>query len=297
MLNNRFGRLLITLLIVALFFGVFFLLATTLGDKILPNVDKDEESFLNIPYMIMYMPLLCSAAICLVGQIFGDILNVKILFNNKLARLLKIVLFFAASGGLVMNGGYTMCGILIGFDEITFVERTIGILSLLAPAFAYWAYLIVYGTKNTLDYRSENKRSFPFIQLWSFVASLGLSVILAIVGKILIDQTLADKGIQFEEYSNKVIDIAYIVLLVIFCGGPVWCFFHKWPFAESEYAVMGGYGDSYTPSYSETRYYCKDCRHFATRRDKYGCYQHYCVRNGTEVWEAHGTCQGFSKKR
>ena len=42
MLNNRFGRLLITLLIVALFFGVFFLLATTLGDKIMPNVDKDE---------------------------------------------------------------------------------------------------------------------------------------------------------------------------------------------------------------------------------------------------------------
>ena len=178
-------------------------------------------------------------AVCIVGQLFGDIMNVDKWLNNGLATFIKRVIFFAVVlGALLVGLGVTMS--LADMVELLDNEASVFVIGVClagtyAPAIAFLSYVILYIRDE------DHKELMPFFFPISYVGSIVLGVILAIIFR----------------YTNLDYDMVTIIIclldLAIVAGAIIACFrTATWPFEESGYYYSSsGYSGGYSGGYDD----------------------------------------------
>ena len=94
MLKNRFMRLLTT---------IIFSAVLIVGASAIEIISNKLDWEWNIPDGSIFFTTMLTVAVCLVGQFFGDIMDVDGWFNNLFVTLLKRVLFFAVALGALSS--------------------------------------------------------------------------------------------------------------------------------------------------------------------------------------------------
>lgn len=288
MLRNRFLRFLTTVLM-----GVALLLVALWVEE---NV---YEWGWKLPDAATIGVVLFPFAVCIVGQFFGDIMNVDTLFNNGFVTLLKRLVFFAVALFALLFG---MAILFDGsMDELletggSFFEFGLCAAWAYSPAIALFCYVLEYTVFTT------KKERMPMY----FPISVGAGLVLGMVTGLII--TLA--GLQ--ETASIII---VVVELLIAVAAFMLCFREEWPFNEDGYAYSS-YSSSGRSSYSPSTYsrdddeedrrgICSDCAYYRSIKDP--AYNnmfndptsHYCAYSGEVIegmfHEGH-SCDGFKKR-
>lgn len=249
MLKNRFFRFLIAILIFGVVFGVLFAIETTQ----------------NMPSGL-WLSACTTFAVCIVGQLLGDIMNVDIVLNNDFFTFIKRVLFF---GTTVLAMAYYAFTIEIP-ESFGFLDWAFLSAGILGPAFAFMVYMFAY-----IGY--VPKKWYPFFFLFSYAAA----IIVSLVG-----------GWFMLAEISAIILLAALVIPVIVCFKT-----GEWPFDECNYtpesseqiaAKLSYLNDPHlrpgddrdydrNGNYNSAR--CENCAYCKKIYDKYGCAQYYCNRD------------------
>ena len=189
---------------------------------------------------------------------------------------------------------------MLEFERITLVERALCLFVMVAPLCAYWAYLFVYNVCTKRGWLSENKKSFPFILLGSYIVAFALSMVVAVVMTKRMEWLQAQEGIGYQSYSNWM-DLMNTVATVLYLLGIVLCIITKnWPFDElgnvnahdlGYYNDLAIQTDNFAPLY-----HCEDCRFVTKRYDRDGNCHYYCTRDRREVDELETICFDFESR-
>lgn len=214
MLKKRFSRFLLLLLTIGAVFGIVYSFKLIgLIDKIFPNF-KDVEGFQ------LWMPLLPPAVLAILGQLFGDVLNLKFM-DNRFFDFIKRILFLAVAISSIIWYVYSYDDYSVRLLDIESIYMSVGIVGTL---FVYTAYVFAYvfWTKKTM---------FPFFFIIPLIATLIvdfllckfwpeggfwvpiiLAVVLVVVFFVKPDDRLFDvRGLSPREDPKKIIaDLAYL---------------------------------------------------------------------------------------
>ena len=192
----------------------------------------------NVPDGTLVLIPAVAFAVCIVGQLFGDIMNVDTWFNNGFFTFIKRAAFFVVVlGALGIGAGITMgtgdLSELIDMKASPFVIA-LCMASTYAPAIAFLSYVFLY-------IRDEsNKRLMPFFFPISYLGGIALSFILALVFHF------ANLEYDTAMIIFVVVDVAMILVGVIACFKT-----STWPFDEDGYSYSysssssGGYSGGY----------------------------------------------------
>ena len=267
MLNNRFMRFLTTILM---------LIAVVVPMSVLEILSTNNDWNWNVPDMLLFVLPIVPFIVCIVGQLFGDIMNVDTWLNNGFVTFIKRAAFFiVVLGALVIGAGLTMS--LADLDELMDMKASPFVIGLCmagtyAPAIAFLSYVFLYIRDG------DNKRIMPFFFPISYLGSIALGFILALVF----------------HFANIDYDTAIIILfaldLLMVAVGVIACFkTATWPFEEGGYyysssssgsssGYSGGYDDyssstssgSSTPQPKPTP--CKRCAHASNTNPETGLF-------------------------
>ena len=168
MLRNRFLRLLTTILM-----GVGLLLIAFWGEKALVNGGSQ------IPDATLIGAVLITFAVCIIGQFFGDIMNVDACFNCGLFTFLKRLVFFA----VVLLALFVGLSLAISYGGVadlleegaSFFDVVLCSAVAYAPAFALLFYVLEYTVF------SSPKVRMPFYFPLAYGAALALGVVSTLI--------------------------------------------------------------------------------------------------------------------
>ena len=166
-LSNRFTRLLALVLLYAIIFV----------PALVAVIATDETSILFAPTIIF--------AICLIGQFFGDIMNVEGLFNNLFVTLLKRVIFFAAVLIITVFGAAFVISDdswnIMMQQNPTFIMVAMNVATNFAAPFTLCAYVFFYVKHSKSCHNADNKKWLPFFLPITYVASVVMGIIMALI--------------------------------------------------------------------------------------------------------------------
>lgn len=300
MLRNRFLRLLTTILM-----GVGLLLIAFWGEKALVNGGSQ------IPDATLIGAVLITFAVCIIGQFFGDIMNVDACFNCGLFTFLKRLVFFA----VVLLALFVGLSLAISYGGVadlleegaSFFDVVLCSAVAYAPAFALLFYVLEYTVF------SSPKVRMPFYFPLAYGAALALGVVSTLI-------------VTFAELQEESIFIVLGLTAVIVIAAIVLCVREDWPFEEysgysygGSYSSYGGsYGGSSSGSYGGSTYSSSDddsssnkgsctcCKYFDSFRKPVGDYGdsatvYYCKYHsktfeGFMASEGDGGCDNFKSR-
>lgn len=166
MFKNRFLRFLSTIIIFVvceIFSSIFGGVVKTTGQD--PSFWKD--CFTIAPFLL--------ALACLVGQFFGDILNVDNFLNEKFFSWVKRIAFFIASGFALMFGA----GVLL--DGIPTLEKPSVFGTALILSWGFSALLTYIGYAFIYPSYGDKKYRLPLYYAFSIVIGYILGLVFAIL--------------------------------------------------------------------------------------------------------------------
>ena len=289
MLRNRFMRFLTTILM-----GVGLLLVA-----LLINSSTHEWGWASSGSGVVIIGVLFPFIVCIVGQFFGDIMNVDACFNGGFFTVLKRLVFFAV---VLLALLFSMAVLFDGtLDDVleaggSFFEFGICAGMAYSSAFALLCYVLEYA-----KYSSKKER-MPFYFPISYGAGLALGMITGLI-------------VNLANLQEVAAVIVLVVELLIAVVSVVICCREEWPFDEDGY-VYSSYSSSGRSSYSPPSYskdddkedkqrgICRDCAYYRSIKDPAYNHMfndptsHYCAysREVIEGMFHEGySCDGFKK--
>lgn len=279
MLKKRFPRFLVLLLICgALLGGVYLLEMIGLTAKIFPNL-KDYPGF------ELWMPLLPPLALCVLGQLFGDILNLKWM-DNQFFLFIKRVLFL---GFAILSMFWYAYSFETDYSiQITDLESAYMSMGFLGTLFIYLAYVFAY------VFWSKRKL-YPFFPIFSIGSAIlvdyllclfwpdgGFWVFIAVVAVIVIVFFARPDDRLFERYSDSnAHDSKKIAEDLAYLDDP-----HLRPGLARDYDENGYYFGAC----------CDNCAFCRRTHDKHGFIVLYCALSKQEV-QGHESCDAHKRAK
>ena len=267
-LGNRFLRFLFT---VVMF--IIIIVPVSALEIVSANMDWDWS----VPDGALFIPPVLAFAVCIVGQLFGDIMNVEGWFNNGFVTFLKrAVFFFLVLAAIFVGTGFALGGVgIASLLEKGASSLTLGvyIASMYAPAFAFLAYVIGYIVYSKDCYDEEHKKWLPFFFPISYVGAVLVGFAVAfILKKVNVGDDVIAKALPF----GVLVPVGVAIIA---------CFVSKtWPFEEDapSYSYSGssysgsssggysGYTSNTTETNTTTNEYrgvkcCKYCQHWKSK--------------------------------
>lgn len=282
MLKNRFSRFLVLLLMGGAALGVlYFIEISGFGDTIFPNWRSNTGFHL-------WMPVLPPLAVCLVGQLLGDIFNIKAINESGFVTFLKQIIFIATT--VFMTVWYVNSFESDYSVKETAIESAFNGIGMAGPVFVYLAYAVSYIVQT-------KKKLYPFFFIISSAAV------------ILVDFLVGLLPLPAETVAFWL----FIGLLVL----PVVLWFAKpdeRPFEEyydltptelkKQMEELPNFGDpdlrpGIDDDYDSNGYYvgakCRNCAYYETVDDKYGFPQPYCRRGNRTDCSEYGYCSKYKR--
>ncbi len=269
LISNRFTRL---LALIIQFFVVFAIM-------LFIGLSIDDSSLIFAPTLIF--------AICFVGQLFGDIMNVEGWFNNTFVTLLKRIIFFVVVLATCIFGvayviGDDVWGNMVVKDASIF-EKAINLATNFACPLAFFAYVMAYVMHAKEYHHIDNKKWLPCLYITIYLASIVLGFIVSLIFNIVnIPYNVAPVVLGL-------IDVAIVVVaIIISLKSEVWVFEESSKVYYNSSSSLG----SYTPKkseYDKFREKCCNCVHQRSCRldtnDGWGTKRNadYCNLTGKEV--------------
>lgn len=279
MLKKRFSRFILLLLMIGVVFGLVYLLEIIgLIDKIFPNIK-------NIKGFQLWMPLLPPAILSILGQLFGDILNLKFT-DNRFFDFVKRILFLAVAIVSIIWYVYSYEDTYsVPLLDIESSYMSIGILGTL---FVYTAYVFAYVFW-------AKRIMFPFF------------FIIPLISSLIVDFLLCK---FWPEGGFWVAIILFVVLIVIFFVKPDDRLFDvrdlsprdtpEKIIADLAYLHDPNYRPGLDRDYDENGHYfgakCGNCAHCKKTYDKLGFTELYCGLTN-QGCNDHDSCSSYKRAK
>lgn len=275
MLKNRFSRFLLLLIMGGGVLGVLYLMEPMgFVDELFPNISK-------IPEFHLWLPVLPTVAVCAVGQLIGDIFNIKAINDNGFVIFLKRILFIAATALIIYWYGTSMLAVETKLTELEGLFLTFGVIG---PFFVFVIYVFAYLFWWT-------KKLYPFFLIFASLLSILVTYFLVTYwadgtfyvfgGLILLCVVLwftkPDERI-FEEYDNTPLDPKKVIEELAYLND-----------------IPAGLEDDYDKNGNYVGAKCKNCAYYKPFYDQYGLCQPYCMRGNDIDCHEYGYC-GYYKK-
>ncbi len=287
MLSNRFMRFLALILL----YVIIFVPTLIIG------LNVDNTALIFTPTIIF--------AVCIFGQLFGDIMNVDTWLNNGFATFLKRVIFFA----VVLVTTFFGAGVLLGWSfwnammekNATFLEIGINMATVYTAPIALLTYVFGY-IKHSKNYHSEeNKKWMPFFFLIAYVASMVVGIVTALILTLV---KIDSDGLSLVIGLMDVALIAVAVIVSIKTG--TWVFEEEAiVYSSSSYSSSSSSSYSGKSEYQRFREKCSNCVHLRdctlTENESLAYdikrHVHYCNLTGEEIYSIYSyVCSNFEER-
>lgn len=258
---------------------LYFIEISGFGDSIFSNLKRYTGFHL-------WMPVLPPLAVCLVGQLLGDIFSIKAINENGFVIFLKRIIFIATT--VFMTVWYVFSFETTDYSvKETAIESAFVLLGGLGPVFVYLAYAVSYIVQT-------KKKLYPFFFIISSAAAI-------LVGFLL--------SLFWAEGGFWVTIGLFVLSVVLWFANPVQRPFDEYydltP-AERKKLMEGlpNFGDpdlrpGIDDDYDSNGYYvgakCRNCAYYETVDDKYGFPQPYCRRGNRTDCSEYGYCSNYKR--
>lgn len=299
--SNRFTRFLALILLAA---------PVIVVTSVFEIVSTNNSWTWHIEDGCLFLPALLILAVCLVGQLFGDIMNVETVFNNAFVTFLKRLIFFAVSLAAIFIGiAFVLASGDVVPEGINIMELGMNSAGAFAPVFAVLCYMFGYVRHSNTSHREDNKRILPLYFIISYAGSVVAGIVMAIIIK------LTGAGQLGASLILGLTASALVVIAVVFCiKVGAWVFEEEFKsYSSGGYssgysgASSGGSSGGYSGYDDNERYHnCYYCIHHCNIRidrnagtSTYTNYENVdcCKLDGQEIYSVYShNCPRYKRK-